>query len=297
MLKRYFRAKGVLLLSGLLILSLMFMTCSQETAEEQQSQQQTEQMSQQSEQAETPGEAPEPEQPEPTESAEETSSPQAQQQAQAQQQQASAQASQQEQQMAPLNIELPKAMFVGTPTNMNVPNLQKPRGEARPPFMAPVGTENVALEQPVSSSDPMPIIGELTMVTDGDKSAADGHYVELGPFQQQVTIDLGAMQNIYAVVLWHFHKQPRVYFDVIVQVADDPDFIENVQTIFNNDHDNSSGLSVGDDMNYVETNEGKLIDAKGVRGRYVRCYSNGNNSNDLNHYIEVAVFGKPAPAM
>jgi hypothetical protein len=23
-------------------------------------------------------------------------------------------------------------------------------------------------------------------------------------------------------------------------------------------------------------------------------YSNGNTSNDLNHYIEVAVFGKPA---
>ena len=46
-------------------------------------------------------------------------------------------------------------------------------------------------------------------------------------------------------------------------------------------------------MNYTETNEGKLIDAKGVRARYVRLYSNGNSANDLNHYIEAVVYGKP----
>jgi len=43
----------------------------------------------------------------------------------------------------------------------------------------------------------------------------------------------------------------------------------------------------------VETAEGKLIDAKGVQGRYVRLYSNGNSNNDLTHYIEVEVYGKP----
>ena len=75
------------------------------------------------------------------------------------------------------------------------------------------------------------------------------------------------------------------------QVASDRDFI-NAQTIFNNDHDNSSGLGVGEDMHYTETAEGNLIDAKGVRGRYVRLYSNGNSSNDSNHYIEVEVFGR-----
>ena len=94
-------------------------------------------------------------------------------------------------------------------------------------------------------------------------------------------------------MLWHFHKQPRVYYDVIVQVSDDPDFVSNVQTVFNNDLDNSSGQGIGTDKNYIETVEGKLIDAKGVQGRYVRCYSNGNTNNDLNHYIEVKVFGKP----
>ncbi len=194
--------------------------------------------------------------------------------------------------LVPIEIELPKPMFVGTPLDSRVPNLEKPRVGPRPPFLAPVGTKNVALGKLVSSSDEEPIIGEVEMVTDGDKEASDGSYVELGPFVQHVTIDLGAIHEIYAIVVWHYHKQALVYFDVIVQVADDADFITNVRTLFNNDTDNSTGLGAGKDMNYTETNEGKLIDAKGVRARYIRLYSNGNNGNDLNHYIEVAVYGK-----
>ena len=196
--------------------------------------------------------------------------------------------------LVPLDIKLPRPMFVGTPQNIQVPNLERPLGKPRPPFLAPVGTENVAFSKPVTGSDEEPIIGEIEMITDGDKEGADGSYVELGPFLQYVTIDLGAEYDIYAVLLWHFHKQGRVYLDVVVQVADDPDFTKNVRTLFNNDNDNSAGLGVGSDMHYVETAEGKLIDAKGVRARYVRLYSNGNSSNELNHYIEVEVFGKPA---
>ncbi len=195
--------------------------------------------------------------------------------------------------LVPLDIKLPKPMFVGTPGNLQVPNLEKPLGGPRPPFLAPEGTKNVAFKKPVSSSDEQPIIGELSMVTDGDKEASDGSYVELGPFLQNVTIDLERKCDIYAIVVWHYHKQPRVYFDVVVQVADDPDFVSNVKTVFNNDHDNTSGLGVGKDMNYVETSEGKLIDAKGIQGRYVRLYSRGNNANDLNNYVEVEVYGTP----
>ncbi len=134
------------------------------------------------------------------------------------------------------------------------------------------------------------------MITDGDKEAADGSYVELAPMLQYVTIDLEAMYEIYAIVVWHYHKQARVYKDVIVQVADDADFITNVKTLFNNDIDNSAGLGVGKDMHYTETNEGKLIDVLSqgnIKARYVRLYSNTNTSNDLNHYIEVEVYGKP----
>lgn len=193
-------------------------------------------------------------------------------------------------------MELPKPMFVGTPQDTRVPNLEKPLGHARPPFLAPPGTTNVALGKPVTSSDEEPIIGEIDYITDGDMEAADGSYVELGPFVQHVTIDLEAKYDIYAIVVWHYHKQARVYFDMVVQVADDPDFIENVVTVFNNDIDNSAGFGIGADKHYSETNEGKLIYVldKGVKGRYIRSYSAGNTSNDLNHYIEIAVFGKPA---
>jgi hypothetical protein len=196
-------------------------------------------------------------------------------------------------QLVPIDIKLPKPMFVGTPTNIAVPNLEKPLGKPRAAFLAPAGTKNVAAGKPVTSSDELPTIGELTMVTDGDKDASEGSYVELGPKLQYVTIDLKAQHTIYAVVMWHFHKQAVVYHDVIVQVADDPDFVTNVRTIFNNDIDNTAGRGVGKDMSYIETSEGKLIDAKGVQGRYVRLYSRGNTANELNHYIEVEVYGKP----
>jgi len=196
--------------------------------------------------------------------------------------------------MVPIDLKLPKPVFIGTPTNIQVPNLKKPLGKPRPPFYAPAGTVNVASGKPVASTDEEPIIGEIPMITDGDKEASDGSYVELGPFLQHVTIDLGEEHTIYAIVVWHYHKQGRVYFDVVVQAAEDADFISNVQTLFNNDIDNSAGLGIGKDMHYVETAEGLLIDARATKARYVRLYSNGNNSNDLNNYIEVEVYGKAA---
>jgi hypothetical protein len=206
----------------------------------------------------------------------------------------SAQAAAKAEKMAPIPIQLPKPMFEGTPQNLRVPNLQKPLGRPRDPFLAPAGVVNVAKGKKVSSSDELPIIGEIEQVNDGDKKGADGSYVELGPGVQHVTIDLGAPHEVFAILFWHFHKQPRAYLDVVVQVADDAGFQQNVRTLFNNDHDDTAKLGAGKDMNYVETAEGKLVDAKGSRARYVRLYSRGNNANELNHYVEVEVFGRPA---
>jgi len=197
------------------------------------------------------------------------------------------------QKLVPLPIVLPQPMFEGTPQNMKVPNLEKPRYKARDPFLAPAGVVNVARRKKVVSSDVAPVMGDMSMITDGDRTAEEGSEVELGPGRQQVTVDLGAMHEIYAVLFWHFHRTPRVYFDVVVQIADDQAFTRNVRTLFNNDHDNASGLGAGKDMNYVETSEGRLVDAKGSLARYVRLYSNGNSANELNHYIEVEVFGRP----
>lgn len=195
--------------------------------------------------------------------------------------------------LVPLKVVLPTAQFIGTPQDIRAPRVKPVQTKPGPPFLAPVGTKNVALGKPVSSSDPEPIIGELAMVTDGDKEAGEGSFVELGPLRQHVTIDLQAEHAIYGLRVWHYHQQPRVYFDVVIQVANDPNFATGVKTVFNNDMDNSSGFGLGKALHYVDTHFGELFDAKGIQGRYVRLYSRGNTTNDLNHYIEVEVYGTP----
>ncbi len=192
-----------------------------------------------------------------------------------------------------LVIEKPKPMFVGTPVPAKVPNLE-PAGTKQPVIMVPKdATKNLAAGKTVTASDALPVIGELEMITDGDKEAADGSYVELGPGLQWVQIDLGSVNEIYAIAFWHYHQQARVYHDVIVQVADDADFLQNVRTLYNNDHDNSAGKGVGKDLAYVEVNTGRVVDAKGEKARYVRLYSKGSTAGEMNHYIEVEVFGRP----
>jgi len=195
--------------------------------------------------------------------------------------------------LVPLKLKLPKPVFAGTPKNIPAgTTVEKPTGKPRPPLMVPPGVKNMALGKTVSSSDEEPIIGDLDLITDGDKEGTEGSYVELGPGLQYVQIDLGQECKIYAVVVWHYHGDPRVYHDVIAQVADDPDFVMNVKTLFNNDHDNSAGLGIGKDREYIETYKGKLIDAKGVKARYIRLFSGGSTGSDMNHYIEVEVYGK-----
>ena len=193
-----------------------------------------------------------------------------------------------------LKLQLPKPMFIGTPTNIRSPNLEVITGKSRGPFMVPVGTKLLSLKRPVTSSDRQPVIGELEMVTDGEKEGGDGYFIELGPGKQWVQIDLGASSALHAILAWHYHSQARVYRDVVVQISDDKDFLKGVTVIFNNDHDNSSGLGIGKDKEYIEVAEGRLFDPKGAKGRYLRLYSNGNTANDLNHYVEVEVYGAPA---
>ena len=193
-----------------------------------------------------------------------------------------------------LKTPLPSPLFVGTPVPLNVPNLEPPMRGKRPDFYVPAGTVNLAKNKKVTSSDSNPNVGTLDMIVDGDKDGNEGSWVELGPGKQWVQIDLGRKANIYAVIVWHFHSQARVYRDVVVQVSNDPTFNSGVNTIFNDDLSNQLGLGAGKNQNYIETYQGKLIDAKGAQGRYVRLYSNGNTANKLNHYIEVEVWGKPA---
>ncbi|MCH2206466.1 MAG: discoidin domain-containing protein [Lentisphaerales bacterium] len=194
--------------------------------------------------------------------------------------------------MVDLEIEYPEKLVKGTEVPKNIPNLEKPRAKDTDPVLikVPGGCENLAEEKEVTGSDEDPSIGDLDYLVDGD---ADGNeYVQFKEGLQWVQIDLEESKTLYAAHIWHYHAQPRVYNDIVIQVSDDPDFIDGVKTVFNNDHDNSSGLGKGTDKNYIEEFYGKSFPIKAVKGQYIRFYSQGNSADKSNHYIEIQVYGR-----
>jgi hypothetical protein len=199
-----------------------------------------------------------------------------------------------------LGFELPKPVFIGTPKAppAGVKLDLNTKAGPRPPYLAPKDVVIVSLNKPVTASDKEPIIGEIKQITDGDKEGASGSYVEFGPGLQWAQVDLGAKHEIFPVLIWFYHGDPRIYRDVIVQVSDDADFIQNVQTLFNNDFDNSAGMGVGNDYEFYETNEGKLVDGrrngKPAIARYVRVYTKGSTADEMNRFTEIEVWGRPA---
>jgi len=192
-----------------------------------------------------------------------------------------------------IKIELPEPSFAGTPCSYWSPTLEAEDIRDRPPYLAPKGTLLISKDKPVISSAKAALLGELKQVTDGIKDFAKSNVVELPAGPQWVQVDLQQESAIYAILAWHFFEEKRVYFDVIVQVSGDLEFKSGVTTVYNNDVDNSSGQGVGKDKEYVESYRGRLIGIdNGVKGRYVRLYTNGNSANEKNHCVEVEVFGQ-----
>jgi len=193
----------------------------------------------------------------------------------------------------PLTTTIPPEKIEGTPIEVKVPNL-KPAASKAPEIQVPAGTSLLSKGKPVTASDDFPIIGELSYITDGEKDAGEGYFLELANGLQWVQIDLEKEAVIQAVWVWHFHSPRRAYHDVVIHISNDPEFASGVTTVFNNDFDDSANLGTGSDAPYIESQYGLLVPTKGVKGRYVRLFSQGNTSNEMNHYIEVEVFGAPA---
>jgi hypothetical protein len=195
--------------------------------------------------------------------------------------------------LVPLILKLPEAGFPGTPPNVSFPNVEPyDPDKPRPAMMVPAGLKNVAAGLKVTCSVTNVPASELAKITDGDKEASDQAVVVLRKGTQWVQLDFEKPKELFAIVIWHAHNAVKVYRDVVVQVADDPNFKENVRTLFNNDQDNSSNLGVGTDREFFETREGKLINAKGAKGRYLRTYSKGSSEGGLNEYTEIEVYGR-----
>jgi hypothetical protein len=197
--------------------------------------------------------------------------------------------------LGPLPLQFPGPTQKGTPPDLpSGPHIEPHSDKAPPPFLAPKGVKNLAAGRKVTTSV-KPFAGEPAQITDGKKEPDDEQVVEMKRGRQWVQVDLETPATVYAIVIWHDHRWLQAFHDVIVQVADDADFTENVRTIFNNDVDNSAGFGIGTHKEYFETQWGRAMDAKGVKARYVRCYTTGSTQGGMNACQEVEVYGVSAP--
>jgi hypothetical protein len=197
--------------------------------------------------------------------------------------------------LVPLKLKLPEPVFAGTPREApKGVDMEPTPTQPPPPLMVPSDVRNVAPGKKITCSDKGVTAAALARITDGNKSAEEDSAALLRKGLQWIQFDLGAAHEIFAIVFWHAHDTPKVYRSVIVQVADDADFTQNVRVLYNNDRDNSAGLGAGMDRQYFETYMGKTVNAKGVRARFVRLYSHGSTDSALNEYTEVEIYGRPA---
>jgi len=161
-----------------------------------------------------------------------------------------------------------------------------------PGLTVPKGTTNLARGKPAFCSERPPRGGKREYVTDGRKAGGAGGVMTLRGGRQWMVVDLQQEADIHAIILWRGGGKGVTYRDVIVQVSSGKGGIK-FKTVFNNDGDNSSGFGKGADKAYAESDRGKAIDCKGIRGRFVRLWSSGSASGAANHYVEVEVHGRP----
>ena len=194
-----------------------------------------------------------------------------------------------------LPLVLPKSVALGTPRPMKINNLEPISKNPRILPKVPAAAVNLAKGCNVTSSAREAAAGDFSYLTDGDKGGEEGFEVELPRGAHWVQVDLTKSAEISAIVLWHFHRERRVYFNIIVQISDDAAFKKDVTTVYNNDAEGELGLGKGKDYCYYESNEGRVMAVSpAVKGRYVRFYSKGNSAGPSNDYIETEVWGVPA---
>ena len=198
-----------------------------------------------------------------------------------------------------IKFELPPPHSSGTPKEIKSDNLEPDPGpgKLRAPIMVePEYAKKLTNEDTKVTTSEEPVTGDAEYVVDGDKTLDATAMLQLPSGLQWVQLDLGAEHTISAICVWHDQGDDRVYKDVIMQISNDEKFADKtkITTVFNNDHDQTSklGLGKGPDKEYRERNDGRPMDAKLAKGRYVRCYSNGSTSEPVNNYIEIEVFGK-----
>ncbi len=113
------------------------------------------------------------------------------------------------------------------------------------------------------------------LLTDGN--TATNPYYSLGVGLQSVTVDLGSIQDVSMIKIWHYYSDGRTYFATKTEVSTD----------------NISWSTVYDSAvsgTYAENSTGKTHNFSMTKVRYVRDWLNGSTSNTGNHWVEIQAY-------
>jgi Tfp pilus assembly protein PilE len=115
-----------------------------------------------------------------------------------------------------------------------------------------------------------------SLLTDGNTATAS--YYD-GPAGQKtsVTVDLGQVQNINMIKVWHYYADTRIYYDTKAEVS-----VDNINwtTVFD------SAVS----GTYAESAAGRTTAFAPINVRYIRDWANQSNVNAGNHWVEIQAF-------
>jgi len=114
-----------------------------------------------------------------------------------------------------------------------------------------------------------------TLLTDGITTSTP--YYQQGTGLQSVTVDLGAVQLISSVKLWHYYADGRTYYATKTEISTDN---TNWTTIYD------SAIS----GTYQETSTGKTFSFTALGARYIRDWLNGSTSNTSDHWVEIQAY-------
>lgn len=109
----------------------------------------------------------------------------------------------------------------------------------------------------------------LPRVTDGIKTSSSYYGGAVGP--AWVRVDLGSVQQIGMVRVWHYYADSRSYNNPRVEVSADG---TNWETVY-------------DGGSYPETSAGKTHVFTPRPVRYIRDHVNGSSSNTYSHWVEI----------
>jgi prepilin-type N-terminal cleavage/methylation domain-containing protein len=102
-------------------------------------------------------------------------------------------------------------------------------------------------------------------------------YYDGGAGPQSVTVDLGSVQNVSVVKVWHYYNDGRTYNATKTEVSTDN---ANWTTVFDS---STSGT-------YAESASGKTTSFSTRPVRYIRDSTNGSSTNVANHWVEIQAF-------